>query len=99
VLRAADLEGAFEMVVAKQDVATAKPAPECYRLALALLLSRRPTRFALEESPTGLGLEPTPPACGCIAVGHRRPPATGPATRPYLPHLADVSAVLHALGL
>jgi beta-phosphoglucomutase len=97
VLHATGLADAFEVVVAKEDVATPKPDPACYRLALARLRVPAAAAVALEDSPTGLasaraaGLRP-------IAVGHRRPPGDWTADATYLPDLADTEAVTQALG-
>jgi beta-phosphoglucomutase len=98
VLRATDLADAFDLVVAKQDVAAVKPAPECYRLALARLHLPAAGAVALEDSPTGLA---SARAAGlrCLAVGHRRPPGDWVGDAVYLPDLADTSGVLRAMGL
>jgi beta-phosphoglucomutase len=98
VLRSADLEDAFALVVGKEDAPPPKPDPACYREALRRLKVAAGGAVALEDSPTGLAAAR---AAGvrCVAVGHRRPQGDWAGDAPYLPDLADAEAVLRALGL
>jgi beta-phosphoglucomutase len=98
VLHAADLADAFEVVVAKEDVAAVKPDPECYRLALARLDLPAAAAVALEDSPTGLASARAAGMRG-IAIGHRRPPDGWAGDAAYLPDLADTAAVLRAMKI
>jgi HAD superfamily hydrolase (TIGR01509 family) len=58
VLGLAGLDGAFECIVAAEDVLAPKPAPEGYRRALERLARRRPLAreraVALEDGPAGV---------------------------------------------
>ena len=53
MLTLADLDGAFEVIVAAEDVAAAKPAPDAHRKALERMSRRRPM-----DPRTALALEP-----------------------------------------
>jgi len=57
LLSLAELDGAFEVIIAAEDVAAIKPAPDGYRKALERMLRRRPldvrTALALESSAAG----------------------------------------------
>jgi beta-phosphoglucomutase-like phosphatase (HAD superfamily) len=57
LLTLAALDGAFEVIIAAEDVASAKPAPDGYRKALERMSRKRPidarTALALESSATG----------------------------------------------
>jgi beta-phosphoglucomutase-like phosphatase (HAD superfamily) len=57
LLSLAELDGAFEVIVAAEDVATAKPAPDAHRKALERMHRRRPldvrTALALESGAAG----------------------------------------------
>jgi beta-phosphoglucomutase-like phosphatase (HAD superfamily) len=57
LLSLAELDGAFEVIVAAEDVASAKPAPDGYRKALERMQRRRPldvrTALALESDAAG----------------------------------------------
>ena len=72
VLGAAGLAGSFDLIIGKEDVTAAKPAPDCYQLALKRLRLVARSTVALEDSPAGLA---SARAAGirAIAVGHRRP--------------------------
>lgn len=97
VLKAAGLAERFELIVAKEEVATPKPDPEPYRHALGRLGLGPDQAMALEDSPSGLesargaGLR-------CIAVGHRRPAGAWTGDAPYLADLTDADRVLMMLG-
>lgn len=57
VLALADLDGAFEVIIASEDVAAAKPAPDGHRKALERMQRRRPldvrTAIAIEAGAAG----------------------------------------------
>jgi beta-phosphoglucomutase len=98
VLKAAGLLGAFEVVVAKEDVTVPKPDPEGYRLALAKLDLPPGDVVALEDSPTGLAAAK---AAGLrvIAVGHRRPSGEWSSDSTFLADLTEPDRVLPSLGI
>jgi HAD superfamily hydrolase (TIGR01509 family) len=97
VLAPLGLRAAFDLVVAKEDVAAPKPDPEAYRVALARLGLPAGQVVALEDSPTGLAAAR---AAGVpvVAVGHRRPSGEWAEGAPFLPDLADLPRALEALG-
>ncbi len=65
-LRAAGLEGAFDVIVTAEDVPRPKPAPDAY-LAAAQALGAEPADCAvLEDSPTGLAAGR---AAGALTIG------------------------------
>jgi HAD superfamily hydrolase (TIGR01509 family) len=98
VLRAAGLEDAFELIVAKEDVTAAKPAPDAYLLALKRLKLKPSSAIALEDSPSGLA---SALAAGLrvVAVGHRRPAGDWVGEALYLENLAKTERVLQILEL
>ena len=98
VLRASGLLGAFEFVVAKEDVRATKPDPEGYRLALAKLDLRGPDAVALEDSRGGIDAA-RGAGLGVVAVGHRRPRGEWSGDSPFLGGLGDLPTALEALGL
>lgn len=57
LLALAELDGAFEVIIAAEDVAVAKPSPDGYRKALERMNRRRPldarSGLALESGPAG----------------------------------------------
>jgi beta-phosphoglucomutase-like phosphatase (HAD superfamily) len=57
LLSLAELDGAFEVIIAAEDVALAKPAPDGYRKALERMVRRRPldvrSALALESGAPG----------------------------------------------
>jgi beta-phosphoglucomutase-like phosphatase (HAD superfamily) len=53
VLALAELDGAFEVIIAAEDVAAAKPAPDGHRKAIERLSRRRPL-----DTRAGIALEP-----------------------------------------
>lgn len=57
LLTLAELDGVFEVIIAAEDVAAAKPAPDGYRKALARMSRRRPldARSALALEPGAAG--------------------------------------------
>jgi HAD superfamily hydrolase (TIGR01509 family) len=98
VLGASGLADAFDLVVAKEDVRTVKPAPECYRRALRRLRVPASDAVALEDSASGLAAA-RGAGVRAVAVGHRLPPGDWAGTSAYLPDLRNTSAVLAALEL
>jgi HAD superfamily hydrolase (TIGR01509 family) len=98
VLRASGLAEAFDVIVAKEDVAAVKPAPDCYRLALKRLKLKPPEAVALEDSPTGVAAAR---AAGLrvLAVGHRRPKGAWVGSAEYVDRLAPATRILTMLGL
>jgi HAD superfamily hydrolase (TIGR01509 family) len=98
VLQAAGLASAFELIIAKEDVAAVKPAPDCYRLALERLGLEPSQAIALEDSPTGL-MAARAAGVRVLAVGHRRPPGEWVGAADYLPQLVPTARVLATLGL
>jgi HAD superfamily hydrolase (TIGR01509 family) len=54
VLAAAGVEGAFDAVVAADEVPRSKPAPDVYLAACRLLGAAPAQAVALEDSPTGV---------------------------------------------
>jgi beta-phosphoglucomutase len=57
LLSLAELDGAFEVIIAAEDVAAVKPAPDGYRKALERMIRRRPldVRAALAFEPGPIG--------------------------------------------
>jgi HAD superfamily hydrolase (TIGR01509 family) len=98
VLRASGLAPAFELIVAKEDVAAVKPAPDGYTLALKRLGLPPAAAVALEDSPSGVAA-----AIGagvrCVAVGHRRPAGDWVGSAVYIADLVETARVLGVLGL
>jgi HAD superfamily hydrolase (TIGR01509 family) len=72
VLEAAGLASFFEILVAKEDVKSVKPAADAYELALKKLRIAPRSAIAIEDSPSGVA---SARAAGIrvIAVGHRHP--------------------------
>ena len=97
VLQVSNLAGAFEVIIAKEDVEAVKPAPEGYRLALDRLKISTAEAVAIEDSPTGVEAAR---AAGLrvVAVGHRRPDGEWSGGH-YLRDLADLATTLEILGL
>jgi beta-phosphoglucomutase len=97
VLKATGLTDAFEVVIAKEDVAAVKPAPDGYLSAIEYLGLEPADAIAIEDSPTGAE---SARAAGLrvLAVGHRRPPGDWSGAS-FLPNLSNLDATLNALGL
>lgn len=98
VLEAAGLLDAFAVVVAKEDVRSVKPDPECYQLALARLKVRPGQAVAIEDSPSGLAAA-RGAGVRAIAVGHRRPLGDWVGDAEFLPDLGRTEEILGRLGL
>jgi HAD superfamily hydrolase (TIGR01509 family) len=98
VLGATGLAGAFDLIVAKEDVAAVKPAPDCYALALKRLRVAPAAAVALEDSPAGIAAAQGA-GVRCVAVGHRRPRGDWIGSAEYLADLAETAGVLAVLGL
>jgi beta-phosphoglucomutase len=98
VLEASSLAGAFEFIVAKEDVKSPKPDSEGYRLALANLELTGAEVVALEDSPGGL--ESSRKAdIRVIAIGHRRPEPNWAGGAPFLPNFANLAKTLDLLDV
>jgi HAD superfamily hydrolase (TIGR01509 family) len=99
VLDASGLRGAFELIVAKEDVDIdcIKPDPTPYRIALDRLQVPAEHAVALEDSPTGIA---SAQAAGLrvIALGYRRPEGDWVGDAEYLPSFDPISAALARLG-
>ena len=73
-LRLLRLESYFAAVVAAEDAATAKPAPDIYLRAAALLGIDPLTAVAIEDSPAGIA---SAKAAGVYAIALRTPSTEG----------------------
>ncbi|WP_435009518.1 HAD family hydrolase [Tundrisphaera lichenicola] len=98
VLGSSGLSGAFEYIIAKEDVKALKPDPECYRLAVARLGLNAGEVVALEDSPTGLAAA-SGAGVRALAIGHRRPSGDWSGESAFLPNLSDLEALNRAIGL
>ncbi len=98
VLEAAGLVECFETIVGKEDVTSAKPAPEAYLLALRNLRVPAKSAVAIEDSPNGVA---SARAAGIrvIAVGHRHPFGDWVGDSLYVSGFEPVEGVLRNLGL
>jgi beta-phosphoglucomutase len=98
VLDVAGVAGAFDVIVAKEDVTHRKPDPEAYALALKKLRLSARSAVAIEDSPTGLSAAR---AAGIrrIAIGHRRPFGDWVEDATYIEGLEPIAALLERLGL
>jgi beta-phosphoglucomutase len=97
VLHAAGLDGAFDLIIAKEDVALRKPDPEAYSLALKKLRLSAKSVVAIEDSPSGLSAA-RDAGIRRIAVGHRRAFGDWIEDATYIDGLKPVAAVLERLG-
>ncbi len=97
VLEAAGLAGAFDVIVAKEDVSAQKPDPAPYLLALKKLRLAPRSTVAIEDSPTGLA---SAAAAGIrrIAVGHRRPSGDWAEDAAFVDSLEPTAELLERLG-
>jgi beta-phosphoglucomutase len=96
VLQASGLLSSIDLIVAKEDVAAAKPAPEPYKLAVKSLGILPRSTVAFEDSPDGL-TSARAAGVNAIAVGHRRPLGPWMGNSPYLTHFENIEAVLELL--
>jgi beta-phosphoglucomutase-like phosphatase (HAD superfamily) len=85
LLALADLDGAFEVIVAAEDVLAAKPAPDGYRKSLDRMRRRRPL-----DAHTAIAIEPD-------VIGARAARAAGLRCVVVSPPRADVIAHADAL--
>jgi beta-phosphoglucomutase-like phosphatase (HAD superfamily) len=89
LLSLAELDGAFEVIIAAEDVASVKPAPDGHRRALERMSRRRPL-----DARTALALEPN-------AAGARAARAAGLRCAVIAPYRAesivDADAMLESL--
>lgn len=90
LLALAELDGAFEVIIAAEDVAAVKPAPDGYRKALERMIRRRPL-----DARAGLALEPGP-------IGARAARAAGIRCAIIAPfraeNVTDADAMLESLA-
>lgn len=98
VLDAAGLDEAFDVIVAKEDVAKRKPDPEAYQLALKKLRLSGQSVAAIEDSPTGLTSAREAGVRRLIAVGHRRPFGDWVGEAAFVERLVPVEKLLESLG-
>jgi HAD superfamily hydrolase (TIGR01509 family) len=70
-LGAANLLGAFDRIISKDDGVSPKPAPDLYRLALEKLRLKPVSALAVEDSPAGIA-SAREAGIAALAVGHRR---------------------------
>ncbi len=69
VLQALHLEGAFDLVITKNDVSRHKPHPEAYLLAMSRLRLDRENVVVFEDSAAGL-MAATRAGCRCVVIRH-----------------------------
>jgi HAD superfamily hydrolase (TIGR01509 family) len=98
VAAAPGLEGAFELIIGKDDVAAVKPDPEAYRLALRRLAIGPEQAVAIEDSPTGVAAARAA-GISCVALGHRREFGQWVGDGIYFSGLEPVSGLIRHLGL
>jgi beta-phosphoglucomutase len=98
VLESAGIAGAFETIIAKEDVTSPKPHPEPYLRALKRLRISPRSAVGFEDSPVGLA---SARAAGLkvIAVGHRRPFGDWVGDAIYISGFEPVQEVLRHLDL
>jgi beta-phosphoglucomutase-like phosphatase (HAD superfamily) len=89
LLALAELDGAFEVIIAAEDVAAAKPSPDGYRRALERLTRRRPL-----DSHSGLALEPGPAGARAARAAGLRCVVVAPFR---VESIVDASAMLASL--
>ena len=96
-LAATGLADAFELVVAKEDAAELKPAPDGYLTALERLGVAAADAVAVEDSPRGLSAAE---AAGVprVAVGHRLEAGDWSIGATFIPALEPLADALAALG-
>lgn len=99
VLRELGLMGAFAVQVTGDDVVCGKPAPDCYRLAVARLRVPAERAVAIEDAPLGV-LSARAAGLRCLAVPneHTRDVAGLEEADAVLPDLEQVWPWLEAAG-
>ena len=90
LLALAELDGAFEVIIAAEDVAAAKPSPDGYRKALERLNRRRPL-----DSHSALSLEPGPAGARAARAAGLRCVVVAPFR---VENIADASGMLTSLA-
>lgn len=98
VLDAAGIADAFNLIVAKEDVAKRKPDPEAYAVALKKLRLSGQSVAVLEDSPTGLTAASEAGIRRLIAVGHRRPFGDWVGDAAYVEDLKPIEKLLEQMG-
>ena len=98
ILDASGLADAFNLIVAKEDVARRKPDPEAYILALKKLRLSAQSTAAIEDSPSGLSAARAAGIRRRIALGHRRPFGDWAEDAAFLDGLEPIEKVLEQLG-
>ncbi|MCW3478447.1 HAD family hydrolase [Neisseriaceae bacterium JH1-16] len=68
VLRQHGLDGVFDAIVCRDDVALGKPAPGCYRLAAERLGVDIASCLVFEDSPSGVQAA-VQSGAGCVGIG------------------------------
>ena len=89
MLALAELDGAFEVIVAAEDVASAKPSPDGYRKALERMHRRRPL-----DVPNALALEPGAAGARAARAGGLRCAVVAPFR---VESIVDADAMLASL--
>ena len=98
MLDSAGIAGAFETIIAKEDVTSPKPHPEPYLRALKRLRISPKSAVAFEDSPIGLA---SARAAGLkvFAVGHRHPVGDWVGDAVFISGFEPVEVVLGHLDL
>ncbi|WP_165228664.1 HAD family hydrolase [Aquisphaera insulae] len=97
VLESAGLADAFDVIVSKEDVQSAKPDPEGYALAVRQLGIKPTQAAAFEDSPSGLA-SAREAGLTCLAIGHRREFGPWVGDSVYFTGLEPVAGILRFLG-
>jgi HAD superfamily hydrolase (TIGR01509 family) len=99
ILDATGLADAFDLIVAKEDVARRKPDPAAYALAIKKLRLSASSTAAIEDSPSGLSAARAAGIRRLIALGHRRPSGDWVGDATYLGGFRPIERALKQLGL
>lgn len=99
VLHATGLAGAFDLIVAREDVARRKPDPEAYLLALEKLRLSPKSVLVLEDSPSGIASARAAGIERIIAVGHRRPRGEWTGNAEFLDTIGSFARLLPQYGI
>ncbi|WP_169974345.1 HAD family hydrolase [Tautonia rosea] len=97
VLKSGAIADAFATIVSKEDVTRTKPDAEPYRTALERLVASSEDAVVLEDSAAGLASARSA-GIRSIAIGHRHARGVWVGDSSFLEDLADVEAVMRALG-